>query len=178
MSSQRLPFLDVFISKDGRFGSTGILMVTPYKKDTSIAAPLSSQRMHPRSVHQSWPMSRCKHFKRISSMACDARSAMRDLIVHLLSVDPLHPALQVLRSDLAHIQSPKSTRRKGDGSWLVMPYHYAWSKIVPKIIAEHECLFHGVLSMVLPRISWSKGDLIFCSYISSFCNKQCCKVES
>eukprot|EP00929_Paragymnodinium_shiwhaense_P119232 TRINITY_DN91113_c0_g1_i1.p1 TRINITY_DN91113_c0_g1~~TRINITY_DN91113_c0_g1_i1.p1 ORF type:complete len:291 (-),score=6.64 TRINITY_DN91113_c0_g1_i1:132-896(-) len=130
------------------------------RKPTSIWRPLGSTSMHPMRIHQQWPLHELDRVSRRCTRLTDRQRCMRVFLRRFLNSSPHHIAVKAMQAHIRGITQIAgfSTSRVRDivkPSWLVVPFHFAWSNA--KLSRRFNVQATSPRRTLQVRISWKLG---------------------
>lgn len=159
-------FLDTYVHKGQSWRLHGTLDVSSHRKPTSIQQPLACSSAHPPQVHDMWPVAACTRLQNLCNYRAGAEKAI-SVLRNLL--DAKHgPGYFDTLHDVARERPPKRTVSTHShllikDSWLVLPWHPAWSlanmnKALRSCCETYGALLQRIFGHALNvRVSWSLG---------------------
>ena len=131
------------------------ILCAPTFKETSLLVPLSYSSMHPRQIHDFWPIACIKRMYSKSSVFQDAESAKETFIQRFVDFGaPEHLIRRMRMTTNAYMKKNDKDNKEGDTIWLPLPYHWAWEK---RIKSEVDNFCKSDSRMSLLNLSFSNS---------------------
>ena len=164
ISTTSVDMLDITLSKDRSWISSGLLHISHYVKPTATGKFLSSDSVHPRSTHLGWPLARIPHFKLCNTTKHDYYESCVKFYNKLARDSPGHSALQGFKYRFLGIQ-PQSQdfALKPHCTYIAIPFSRVWrgagfANFLRSVFADHEPLIEKFTSLpMLANIAWCKA---------------------
>jgi hypothetical protein len=128
VSSTSCKMLDLRIWWDGFFHTKVEV------KDTAMGMPLSHESNHPSTIHYNWPKAYIQRLFSLCTKHTDKRGAIDQFLLRLASHHThsrILSSLRIYADQLLSNSLPKKVKSPiSDLSWLVLPYHPAFSRYI------------------------------------------------
>ena len=161
LSRTKVTMLQVDVQfKDSR------IIAMPKFKTASLGPPLHHTSSHPAHVHRSWPAAVIQSFGNITLTVKEANDAKHTFIERLKQYRTPSKIIQSLQSvDPIVVRQKDPAGKHRTNSWIVIPYHPAWSqgnltKSVRYYVNDPgtQIMHSGVCDVPRLRIAWRNGS--------------------
>ena len=152
--------LDVRIFKGPGWQRTGLLDFDLHVKDTSVKQPLCATSMHHPQVHRFWPPGQIMRFRNLCSDKASLAVATSEFVASLVAGDCDKRAVHSIINSI--VACRRHQQRRGEVSWLVLPYRYVWgfAQFEKRVASINRTFEHldADLKPISVRISWRRGN--------------------